>query len=200
MESGSPSLSDPIARVAELIERAARAGAREPTAMALATATAEGRPSVRMVLLKELDDAGFVFFTNLESRKARELHENPYAALCFHWECLEAQVRVEGTIAPVSDAEADAYFMSRPRGSQIGAWSSKQSRPLTRFEDLEERVAEVAQRYEGEPIPRPPFWSGFRITPASIEIWTGKPSRLHLRELYTRPSQDSPWQRSLLQP
>lgn len=192
--------SDPIERVAELIERAARTGVPEPTAMALATADSAGRPSVRMVLLKGVDSSGFVFFTNHESRKAGELRSNPHAALCFYWQSFDSQVRVEGTITPVTTAEADAYFASRPRGSQIGAWASRQSRPLPEFEELERRVAEVEARFTNEPVPRPPYWSGFRIVPSSIEIWTGRPSRLHHRELYTRESDDAPWTRTLLYP
>ncbi|MDR0787902.1 MAG: pyridoxamine 5'-phosphate oxidase [Gemmatimonadota bacterium] len=193
-------MSDPVTRVAELLDRAARAGVVEPNAMALATVDSEGRPSVRMVLLKGLDDSGFVFFTNLESRKGEELRANPHAALCFHWREFETQVRVEGAVELVTDAEADAYFASRPRGSRIGAWASEQSRPLPVFEDLERRVVEVEARYEDQEVPRPPFWSGFRLTPATIEIWSGKPSRLHLREVYQRSEPDAPWEMQLLYP
>ena len=170
----------------------------EPTAFALATVNAEGQPSVRVLLLKEVDHRGFVFYTNLESRKGSELAANGRAAMNFHWSPLERQVRIEGRVTPVSDAEADAYFATRPRGSQIGAWASRQSRPLDRASDLDARVAEYEQRFEGRQVPRPPFWSGFRLVPSSIEFWTGKPSRLHDRQLYTRDGDE--WRIALLYP
>jgi pyridoxamine 5'-phosphate oxidase len=158
----------------------------EPTAFALATADAEGRPSARMLLLKGFDPDGFVFYTNLESRKGRELEENPRAALCFFWQPLELQVRIEGDVTRVSDAEADAYYASRPRGSRIGAWASEQSRPLGSYEALVERVREYEARFgEGE-IPRPPHWSGYRLDPVRIEFWQGRASRLHERERFDR--------------
>src|SRR5688500_10540285 len=140
---------DPIQRFGQLFERAQRSGLPEPSAMALATVSPAGRPAVRMVLLKDFDQDGFVFYTNLESRKAGELRAVPFAALCFHWQPLQAQVRIEGRVAPVSPEEADAYFASRPRGSQIGAWASEQSRVLRSFAELEERVAAVERRFEG---------------------------------------------------
>ena len=156
----------------------------EPTAFALATA-ADGRPSVRMLLLKHADEAGFVFYTNYESRKGRELLANPNAAMCFHWQPMEIQVRVEGRATPVDAAEADAYFASRARGSQIGAWASQQSRTIAEEQLLEQRVAEFERRFAGQVVPRPPHWSGFRLSPERIEFWQGMPSRLHRRELYT---------------
>jgi len=177
---------DPIERFRALLARARATHLPEPTAMALATATASGLPSVRMVLLKEADERGFVFYTNLGSRKARELAENPRAALCFHWQPLEVQVRVEGKVEPVSPVEADAYFAGRPRGSQIGAWASKQSTLLASREELEERIRSVNERYSDGEVPRPEFWSGFRVVPERIEFWFGQPSRLHDREVYIR--------------
>jgi pyridoxamine 5'-phosphate oxidase len=178
-------MSDPIARFRELLDQALQTDLREPTAMTLATADAQGRPTARMVLLKGVDERGFVFFTNLDSRKARNLAENPRAALCFHWQPLEIQVRVEGAVSPVDEEEADEYFASRPRGSQVGAWASLQSRPLPARGELEQRVRETEERFAGRPIPRPPFWSGFRVAPERIEFWYGRPSRLHDREVFT---------------
>lgn len=170
----------------------------EPTAFALATVNENGQPSVRMLLLKEVDDRGFVFYTNLESRKGVDLTKNPYAAMNFHWSPLERQVRIEGKVVSVSDEEADAYFATRPRGSQIGAWASRQSRPMDRASDLDARVAEYEKRFEGRDVPRPPFWSGFRLVPSTIEFWKGKPSRLHDRQLYMRDG--AAWRVTLLYP
>ena len=173
---------------------------REPNAhaMILATTTSEGRPSARAVLLKGLDDRGFVFYTNLESRKGRELGANRQAAMVFHWAQLERQIRVEGRVSAVSDAEADAYFASRPRGSQIGAWASRQSRPMERPGDLDARVEEFEKKYANGPVPRPPHWSGFRLVPDVIEFWKGKASRLHERQLFTRDGDG--WRVQLLYP
>ena len=180
---------DPIARFSALLEAARRVGRErlpEPTAFALATASADGSPSVRMVLLKDATNAGFVFYTNYESRKGRELLARPAAAMCFHWQPLDRQVRVEGPVERVSDEEADAYFASRARGSQLGAWASRQSEPMAAPRDLDRRFAEVEARFAGGPVRRPPHWSGFRLVPQRMEFWISQPSRLHLRHLYTR--------------
>jgi pyridoxamine 5'-phosphate oxidase len=151
-----------------------------------ATADETGRPSARLVLLKGVDVRGFTFYTNLESRKARDLIANPAAALCFYWFPLDVQVRVEGSVAQVDDEEADEYFATRPRGSQVGAWASSQSRVIPRAGELEDRVARYEAEFEGRDVPRPPYWSGFRVTPQSIEFWRNRANRLHDRVLYTR--------------
>jgi pyridoxamine 5'-phosphate oxidase len=193
-------LAEPFTRFLELLSQATalpREQLPEPTAFALAT-SADGRPSVRMLLLKHADLHGFVFYTNYESRKGRELLANPQSAMCFHWQPMEVQVRVEGRAAPVEGAEADAYFASCGRGSQIGAWASQQSRTIAEEQLLEQRVAEFEKRFEEVPVPRPPYWSGFRLTPDRIEFWKGMPSRLHRRELYTRRRDE--WQVEILFP
>jgi pyridoxamine 5'-phosphate oxidase len=177
---------DPISRFLEWFEEAKRREPELPEAMALATADPAGAPSVRMVLLKDVDRRGFVFYTNLDSRKGRELTANGKAALLFHWKSLHRQVRVEGPAEPVADAEADAYFASRDRGAQIGAWASEQSRVLTGRLDLEKRVAKFAAQFGLGKVPRPPFWSGYRIVPERIEFWSEGSFRLHDREVYTR--------------
>ncbi len=180
---------DPIPRFQALIaEAAAIDSARlpEPTAFALGTVDSDGRPSVRMLLLKAVDAAGFVFYTHFEGRKGRELAGNPYAALCFHWQPMEIQVRVEGVVARVPDAEADAYFATRPRGSQLGAWASRQSRPIEHDGAFAERLGRVEQRFADHPVTRPPGWGGFRLTPDRIEFWKNQPNRWHDRELYER--------------
>ena len=154
--------------------------------MALATMEEREQPSVRIVLLKSFDERGFVFYTNYEGRKGRHLLAHPRAALCFYWAPLDIQVRVEGGVSKVTDDEADAYFATRARLSQIGAWASKQSEPMEKPDALDERVRGIEKKFEGKTVPRPPFWSGFRVAAERIEFWKGKPNRLHERHLYTR--------------
>jgi pyridoxamine 5'-phosphate oxidase len=177
---------NPLSIIADWLAEAARSEPANPGAMALATASADGAPSVRMVLLKGLDEHGVTFYTNLGSRKARELRDNPRAALCLYWKSLDRQVRIEGRVAPVSDAEADEYFATRPRLAQIGAWASRQSTPLESRFALEQEVAKVTARFGLGAIPRPEFWSGFRLVPERIELWRQGAFRLHDRKLYTR--------------
>ena len=179
-------VSDPIAAFQEALARAKTHETSDATAMTLATVSADGRPSARVVLLKSVDSQGFVFYTNFTSRKGREIEKHPYAALCFHWPAAAEQVRIEGHVERVSDAEADAYFASRPRGSQIGAWASTQSEIIASREELEKAFADVEERYQGRDVPRPPHWSGFRVAPERIEFWFGRDSRLHDRYLYVR--------------
>lgn len=168
-------------------------------AMALATATPDGRPSVRMVLLKGHGPDGFIFYTNFEGRKAGELLANPHAALLFHWKSLRRQIRIEGAVEPVDAATADAYFASRHRDSQLGAWASDQSRPLESRELFMKRYEEVRARYEGKDVPRPPHWSGLRLVPESIEFWQDRPYRLHERWVFT-PRGDGGWDKGMLYP
>lgn len=177
---------DPIRRFLDWFEEAKRREPDLPNAMALATASAGGTPSVRMVLLKDVDRRGFVFYTNLESRKAGELDAAGHAALLFHWKSLRRQVRVEGRAERVGDDEADAYFATRDRGAQIGAWASEQSRVMEGRHDLEKRVAKFAARFGLGTVPRPPFWSGYRVVPERIEFWSEGRFRLHEREVFTR--------------
>lgn len=190
-------MMDPIERYV-LAARRASDNHVDTAPAALATADANGRPAVRIVLIRGVDERGFVFYTNYGSRKARDLESNPMAALCQHWPALEEQVRVEGRVEHVSDAESDAYFAGRPRESQIGAWASQQSAPLDRRETLEERYREVEARFDGTPVTRPPFWGGYRIVPATVEFWYGRPGRLHERFVYTRT--DGRWEERNLYP
>ena len=191
------SIDDPIAIFSSLFDRASRECA-EPDAMVLSTVDPDGRPSARYVLLKGVDDRGFVFYTNIESRKAKGLAVHPYAALTFYWPPT-TQVRIEGEVEPVADADADAYFATRPRGSQIGAWASMQSAGMATRAELDARVHEVERRFKNAAVTRPPFWSGFRVVARSIEFWTRDPARLHERVVYQRAAGGA-WTRSLLYP
>jgi pyridoxamine 5'-phosphate oxidase len=177
--------ANPITEFQNAVEQATARGV-DTAPVALATADSRGRPSVRMVLLRGADEHGFVFHTNYTSRKARELTENPHAAICVHWHAIEEQIRVEGTVVRLDDRESDEYFATRPRGSQIGAWASRQSDTLPSREQLVEEYRASEQRFQGGPVPRPPFWGGFRLIPERIEFWFGRADRLHDRLLYVR--------------
>jgi pyridoxamine 5'-phosphate oxidase len=190
--------ADPIAEFRELLAKARQREAGDATACALATADADGRPAARMVLLKQVDEEGFVFYTNYSSRKARELEANPRAALCFYWSSLDRQVRVEGPVKRLPAAESDAYFSSRPRGSRIAAWASKQTEPLASRAELVARVARTEARFLGREVPRPEFWGGYRLVPERIEIWHNQLHRLHDRFVYRR-GRDG-WERHRLYP
>jgi pyridoxamine 5'-phosphate oxidase len=191
--------TDPHKLFEEWMAEAQLSEPNDPNAMALATADAAGRPSVRMVLLKGHDERGFVFYTNLDSRKGGELAANASAALLFHWKSLRRQVRVEGPAESVSGAEADAYFATRSRDSQLGAWASDQSRPLDARETFEARYQDMLARFEGGEVPRPPRWSGFRVAPERIEFWSDRAHRLHERRLFTRDGGGG-WREGLLYP
>jgi len=191
-------VGDPIARFAEVYARAGRGAPYDASAASLATADERGRPSARMVLLKGFDADGFRFFTNFDSRKGRELAANPRAALCFYWPWIDEQVRVEGAAERLPAADSDAYFATRPRGSQLGAWASEQSRPLASRFALLRRVARVQARFLSGPIARPPHWGGFLLRPERIEFWAAKASRLHERTLYEWSGER--WETTRLQP
>jgi pyridoxamine 5'-phosphate oxidase len=188
---------DPIRQFEKWFEQALRAGMVEPNAMTVATSTRDGHPSARMILLKGFDAGGFVFYTDYRSRKATELEANPHVSLCFWWDALQRQVRVTGTVARVSPDESAAYFHTRPHGSRIGAWASRQSAPLESRETLEREVDRL-HRAHPEDVPLPPHWGGYRVTPESIEFWQGRPSRLHDRIVYTREGDN--WRLGRLSP
>ena len=192
--------SDPIAAFDTWLQEAGKTEPNDPNAMALATVGADGMPNARMVLLKGHDARGFVFYTNLQSQKGHELDDNAKAALVFHWKTLQRQVRVQGPISPVADDEADAYYKSRGRQSRIGAWASKQSRPLADRAELEAAYGEMDATYPGEDIPRPQHWSGRRITPLRIEFWQDGDHRLHDRLVFKRGNADSDWEIERLYP
>jgi len=192
------SKADPIAQFGIWFHEAVEAEPNNPNAMTLATVSADGRPSTRMVLLKDHDAQGFVFYTNFNSQKGQELLANPNASLCFHWKSLGKQVRIEGPAGRVPDSEADAYYASRPRGSRIGAWASEQSQPVASRDVLEARVADLTAKFGADSIPRPPHWSGFRVVPDRIEFWTDRPDRLHDRQVFVRTADG--WSEQRLQP
>jgi pyridoxamine 5'-phosphate oxidase len=191
--------ADPHALFDSWLAEARLSEPNDPVAMALATADAAGRPSVRMVLMKGHDARGFVFYTNWKSRKGAELAANPHAALLFHWKSLRRQVRIEGKVEPVAGAEADAYFATRSRDSQLGAWASDQSQPLDRRETFEARYRDMVARFEGGDVPRPPHWSGYRVAPERIEFWSDRAHRLHERRLFARDAAGE-WSEGLLYP
>lgn len=192
--------TDPIQQIVTWLEHASAHEPNDPSAMSVATAGPDGRPSVRMLLMRGIDERGLVFYTNLTSRKAREIEANPWVALCMHWKSTERQIRVEGRAERVSDEEADAYFGSRERDSQIGAWASKQSRPLEGRFKLERRVAKYTAAFAIGPVPRPEFWSGYRVVPDRIEFWEKRPFRLHERRLYERAEPGAAWTETKLYP
>jgi pyridoxamine 5'-phosphate oxidase len=191
---------EPFRLFAAWLEQATGSEPRDPTAMALATVDADGLPNARMVLLKGVDERGFVFYTNRTSQKGRELDAHPLAALVFHWKSLNKQVRVRGDVERVTDAEADAYFATRPKQAQIGAWASKQSSPLESRMAFEKAVAVYAAKYALGAVPRPPDWSGYRIVPLRVEFWQDRPFRLHDRIEFVRTAPDAPWSKTRLYP
>ena len=191
---------EPFLLFEEWLKEAHDTEVNDPTALSLATVDADGMPNVRMVLLKGLDDRGFTFYTNFGSQKGSELQSHPKAAMCFHWKSLRRQVRIRGNVEVVSDAEADTYYATRPRGSRIGAWASKQSQPLEGRFALEKAVAEYTAKFAVGDIPRPDFWSGFRVLPTSIEFWHDRKFRLHDRIVFKRDGLSSPWTKTRLYP
>lgn len=192
--------NEPFALFERWFKEAREKEPSDPNGMALATADASGFPDVRMVLLKGFDKAGFVFYTNADSAKGRQLAENGRAAVCFHWKSLRRQVRVRGSVEFVSDAEADAYFRTRDRGARLGAWASEQSRDLPDRLALEKRIAEFAMKYGVGEVPRPPHWRGYRLVPTAIEFWRDRPFRLHDRLVFTRKDRSAAWEKSRLYP
>jgi pyridoxamine 5'-phosphate oxidase len=192
-------MPDPIARIVALLEKARETEPLEGAAMSLATVDARGRPAARIVLLKGIDARGFVFYTNRASRKGRELDGMPFAALCIHWPSVRQQIRIEGAVELTSDVESDAYFATRPRESQLGAWASAQSEPLASREELEARAKQAAERYP-DVVPRPPHWGGYRVVPDHVELWFDGAFRLHDRFLYTRESPSDAWTMTRLYP
>lgn len=194
-----PTHQDPITTVCQWLDAAAEGEAFNPSATALATVGQDGAPSVRMVLLKDIDQAGFTFYTNLQSRKARDLESDARAALCLYWKSLRRQIRIEGSVTPVTPQEADAYFATRERGSQIGAWASQQSATLEDRTALEAAVADTTRRFANGKVPRPEFWSGYRLVPIMIEFWWELPSRLHERVEFMREV-GGDWTHRLLHP
>jgi len=191
---------EPLELFAAWLKDATASEPRDPTAMTLATVDADGAPNARMVLLKGVDDRGFVFYTNIDSQKGRELDAHPQAALVFHWKSINRQVRVRGSVERVTDAEADAYFATRPKQAQIGAWASKQSQPLESRLAFEKQIALYAVKYAIGAVPRPQNWSGYRMLPATIEFWADRPFRLHDRVEFKRDALDAPWQKQRLYP
>ncbi|MEQ9333892.1 pyridoxamine 5'-phosphate oxidase [Thalassobaculum sp.] len=188
-----PDTDDPFEQFRRWFAEAEASEPNDANAMTLATADSDGRPSARIVLLKDFDARGFAFFTNTESQKGRQLEVNPFAALCFHWKSVRRQVRIEGAVTSVGDDEADAYYASRPRGSRIGAWASQQSRPLADRPALLAAVSRFEAEYDGKDVPRPPYWSGYRLTPLRVEFWQDGEFRLHDRFLFTRSGEGAPW-------
>jgi pyridoxamine 5'-phosphate oxidase len=199
-DGGIAAKDDPIVLFQAWLAEATKSEPEEATAMAVATTDSSGRPNARMVLLKGVDAGGFVFYTNLESAKGAELAVQPFAALCFHWKSQKKQVRIRGPVSQVSDAEADAYFATRPKDSQIGAWASPQSQPMKERWEFEKAIAKLAAKYALAKVPRPSFWSGFRVAPLEIEFWRDRPFRLHDRLVYRRASTEKPWLTERLYP